>query len=140
MNPERWQQIQSLFDKARSYSSSEVAAFLETACKGDEELRREVEWMLAHQETAKAFIQAPAIELAALLVAGDRNALLARSTLGPYEDLTLIGTGGMGDVYSARDPRLNRYVALKVLPEEMAADPERYARFERKRADRWTMS
>src|SRR5262249_40618536 len=131
MSPERWQQIQSLFDKARCCSSSEVAGFLESACNGDEELRREVEWMLAHQEAGKAFIRAPAIELVALSVAGDRIALLTRPALGPYDDLRLIGTGGMGEVYSALDRRLNRYVALKILPEEMAADPERYARFER---------
>ena len=131
MSPERWQQIHSLFDKARSYASGEVAGFLESACNGDEELRREVEWMLAHQQAAKGFIQAPAIELVALSVAGDRSASLARPALGPYEDLRLIGTGGMGEVYSARDPRLKRSIALKVLPEEMAVDPERYARFER---------
>jgi len=131
MSPERWQQIQNLFDEARSCTSSEVASFLESACKGDEELRREVEWMLAHHDAAKEFIQAPAIELVALSVAGDRDGSLARPALGPYEDLRLIGTGGMGEVYSARDPRLNRHVAVKILPEEMAADPDRYARFQR---------
>ena len=87
--------------------------------------------MLEHRGEAREFIQTPAFEVIAKSVAADRRASLAGSILGPYQDLRLIGTGGMGEVYSARDPRLKRSIALKVLPEEMAIDPERYARFER---------
>ena len=57
--------------------------------------------------------------------------LLAGARLGPYEVLGLLGAGGMGEVYRARDPRLGREVAVKVLPEDVASDPERLARFER---------
>src|SRR5262245_21357906 len=131
MGPERWQQIKELFDKARQCEPDERAAFLRDACRDDEELRCELDWMLAHQDEANAFIQTPALELVAKSVAADRDASFAAAVLGPYRDLQLIGIGGMGKVYCARDPRLNRYVALKVLTEEMAANPERYARFAR---------
>jgi Tol biopolymer transport system component len=131
MSPERWQQIQGVFDKARSYGPNERRALLDEACTGDKELRAEVEWMLTHQDEAENLMPAPALELAAKSVAAETGTLLGGSSLGPYEDLQLIGRGGMSEVYSARDPRLKRSIALKVLPEEMAVDPERYARFER---------
>ena len=57
--------------------------------------------------------------------------LTAGSRLGPYEVVALIGAGGMGEVYRARDTKLNRDVALKVLPEIFALDPDRLARFKR---------
>jgi serine/threonine protein kinase len=57
--------------------------------------------------------------------------LSAGTRLGPYEVLSLLGAGGMGEVWRARDAKLNREVALKILPDALAADPERMARFER---------
>jgi len=69
MSPERWQQIQEVFDKARACDPAKRAALLQEACEDDEELRREIEWMLAHQEDAKHFIDAPALKLAAISIA-----------------------------------------------------------------------
>src|SRR5262245_43104760 len=131
MSPERWQQIQNVFDRAQACGPDERATLLDEACKGDEELRREIEWMLAHQNEAKHFIDAPALELAAISVAADPGALLAGSSLGSYEDLQFIGRGGMGEVYRARDPKLKRDVAIKVLPKAFASDSGRLARFQR---------
>lgn len=131
MSPERWQQIQDLFHQARICVPGKRAALLEEACKGDKELRRELEWMLAHQDEARVFIQAPALELAAMSLATDPGVSLAESSLGLYEDLRLIGKGGMGEVYRARDPKLMRDVAIKVLPRTFAGDSDRLARFQR---------
>src|SRR6516164_3903609 len=64
-------------------------------------------------------------------IGGQSIAFAAGRRLGPYEILSLVGSGGMGEVYRARDPKLKRVIAIKVLPEATAADPERRARFER---------
>ena len=131
MTPERWQQIQNLFDRVRNVQSNERAAFLQQACTGDEELRREVEWMLTHQNVAEHFMRTPALDVAAISLAADAGTSLVGSALGPYQDLELIGAGGMGEVYSARDIRLDRRVAIKRLHGAFVNDRERIARLER---------
>jgi eukaryotic-like serine/threonine-protein kinase len=130
MSPERWEQIQKLFDRARACEPGERAALLDGACRGDEELRSEIEWMLAHQEEAKNFIHAPALEQAAMSVAADCSIPIGRK-LGSYEITALLGKGGMGEVYRARDVKLKRDVALKILPGEFHRDPDRIRRFQR---------
>jgi eukaryotic-like serine/threonine-protein kinase len=131
VSPERWQQIQNLFDQVRELPSNERAAVFQETCAGDEELRREVEWMLTHQSEADCLIQVPALEVAAISLAAHASASLTESTLGPYRDLELIGAGGMGEVYSARDTRLDRRVAIKRLRRAFVNDSERIARLER---------
>jgi serine/threonine protein kinase len=105
-------------------------AFLKTACGTDNELCSEVQWMLAHEPDADRFLQSPALARAAASVAGERGASLAGWALGPYQDLVLIGCGGMGNVYRARDTRLNRTVAIKFLSRNLAdaAARERFHR------------
>jgi serine/threonine protein kinase/Tol biopolymer transport system component len=131
MTPERWKQIDQLLDSALQREASQRPAFLEQACAGDEELRREVESLLAHKdkEQAQSFIEVPALEAAAKgLAVGHHESLVGRR-LGPYKIHSLLGVGGMGEVYLAHDPRLDRDIALKILPTELASDPDRIRRF-----------
>ena len=128
MEPERWQQIDRLYHSALKVEPSQRAAFLREACAGDEALRQEVEALLANEGEAKGFIEAPALEAAAKMAADNRQSLVGRQ-VGPYKIVSLLGTGGMGEVYLAQDPRLERTVALKILPTELASDPDRMRRF-----------
>src|SRR2546423_4111563 len=97
---------------------------------GDESLRREVESLLAYQTQAEEFIEAPALQVAAELLTDEPLRLAQGQQLGPYKIIAPLGAGGMGEVYRARDTRLGREVALKVLPAAFADNPERLRRFE----------
>src|SRR5205823_7637556 len=108
------------------------SAFLRHACGGDETLQREVESLLFYASDAQKFMHAPAIEMAAGFVAsGKMTRLPAGQRFGPYEIGSLLGAGGMGEVYRARDVKLGRDVAIKILPAGLTADADRHARFER---------
>lgn len=125
---DRWEEIDSLFHSALEREPSERDAWLRRACGGDPDLLREVGELVAnHRETPQEDWAAAA---AARLVATE-GAMSAGSHIGPYEIVALIGAGGMGEVYRARDRKLNRDVALKVLPPEFANVPDRLARFTR---------
>jgi hypothetical protein len=93
-------------------------------------LRREVESLLAYQDQAETYLEKPAFQAVAQVLAGEGAGLLVNRMLGRYHLLSLIGRGGMGEVYCAVDTRLNRLVAVKILPEYFAKDPERVRRFE----------
>ena len=101
------------------------------ACDGDDDLRREVEALLAYEEEAEHFIEGPAVEVAAKEMARDSGPSLLGKQVSHYQVLTLLGAGGMGEVYLARDTRLDRTVALKILPASVASDEDRMRRFER---------
>jgi serine/threonine protein kinase len=131
MTPEHWQQIDKLMDAALALEASQRPAFLDQACAGDEELRREVEKLLAAHQQAGSFLGSPAVQVAAKGIAQDLKPYLMGQQLGAYKILSLLGAGGMGEVYLAGDSRLDRQVAIKVLPEAFTGDPERLARFER---------
>ena len=126
MTPERWRQITEVFHAARSRDASARASYLEHACAGDRALRDEVDAMLAAHHDPGGFGDQP--------VSGsidDGQRLEPGAMVGPYRIDRLIGAGGMGEVYQARDTRLGRDVAIKVLPAAFTADAERLARFER---------
>src|SRR5215475_4036189 len=133
MKPERWRQIERLFQTALELDAAERAAFLGESCAGDEELRREVESLLVANEQAKQsddFLNQTALQVTAQAIAGDRARSLVGRKIGRYQILSLLGVGGMGEVYLAQDTRLGRKLALKFLPQEYTRDRERVQRFE----------
>lgn len=132
MNAERWAQIDQLLDEALARAPEERAAWLSQACHGDADLHAEVASLLAAHDQANAkFLQAPALEIAAQRMAKDNERSLVGKTLGKYQVLSVLGVGGMGEVYLAHDPQLNRKLALKLLPAHFTADAGRVKRFER---------
>src|SRR5262245_34332807 len=139
MAPERWRRIEELCHAPLERDRPLRAAFLEEACAGDEELRREVESLLAQEGQVGSFLEAsPLKDLAAqeAQAAIAFGSELAQSSavgrqLGSYQVRAKIGEGGMGEVYRARDTKLGRDVAVKILPAHFAPDPERLARFRR---------
>ena len=131
MTPERWRQVSRIYHDALARDSLERASFLRDACGDDEALRQEVESLLAQPASAENFLGEPAVAMAPGLVDDPAEPTLTGQRLGVYHILDLLGVGGMGEVYRARDTRLGRDVAVKVLPRLFSADPERLARFER---------
>src|SRR5215471_10297167 len=124
---ENWERIQSLFLEALDLPPEQRESFLDTACAGDTNLRREVESLLAHDGNGEQIAQAIEDATHSLF---DSKAIEPGTKLGEYEVLQLIGSGGMGEVYRARDVRLARDVAIKVLPPFVTNDPDRLRRFE----------
>lgn len=131
MKPERWQQIDQLLEAALERSPDERAAFLADACAADTTLRVEVESLLRSHEEAGNFIEAPAIEMAAEMLADAEAESMSGKRLSSYKILQRLGVGGMGEVYLAQDTRLGRQVALKLLPARFTNDEDRVRRFER---------
>jgi serine/threonine protein kinase len=128
----RWDEIENAYHRARDLHVEDRSRFLDERCGSDESMRRQVEILLAQDANPTSFLNHPAVEQ----VAGWRafragGATLTGRTVGPYEVVEHIGSGGMGEVYRARDTKLNRDVALKILPDVFALDPGRLARFRR---------
>jgi hypothetical protein len=132
MTPERWQQISRIYHDALGRDSGERASFLREACR-DEALRQEVESLLAQPASTENFLVEPAVAMAPELMDDPAEPTLTGRRLGVYQILDLLG---VGEVYRARDTRLDRDVAVKVLPRLFSADPERLARFARGAAAR----
>src|SRR5690348_4479072 len=135
---ERWQEIERIYHRALELDGSARAEFLAKTCAGNAGLRDEVESLLAHGDQAGSYLETPPAEMAAKAFGkGERSPAASTSVLelgtmiAHYRVTARLGAGGMGEVFRARDTKLQRDVALKILPQAMARDAERMARFER---------
>ena len=131
MNPDRWQQISQVYHAALTRDPRDRAGFLREACGGDDALQQEVASLLSNERDAAGFLSDPAFAAAAGIVTHPDGTMLTGRRIGVYQIQTLLGAGGMGEVYRARDTKLGRDVAFKILPRAFTADPDRLARFER---------
>ena len=131
MDAERWAKIDRILDGAMDRDQRSRAAFLDEACLGDEALRHEVESLLSAHSRSEPFLSAPALEVAARHLAGEKHISLVGKQFGSYQLLSALGAGGMGEVYLARDERLGRKLALKLLPRRFTLDADRVRRFEK---------
>lgn len=130
MTPERWLRIKELFHAVLAHSPSERTAFLAAECGVDESLRKEVVSLLAGHEKDGSFIDSPTYPAAALMRVTQQE-LQVGQEVGRYKVFSTLGKGGMGEVYLAQDSKLDRKVALKVLPAEVASRRDRMERFVR---------
>jgi serine/threonine protein kinase/Tol biopolymer transport system component len=129
---DRWQQVAEVYLAAVERDPPDRDAFLSEACEGDEGLRREVESLLGYESATDPWIERPAAALAApMLDTSASPSWLTGRQIGPYTIVSLLDSGGMGEVYRARDTTLGRDVAIKILPPEFTADADRRARFAR---------
>ncbi len=127
MTPERYRQIGEIYHAVLEVDHEKRGAFLDRSCAGDEVLRSEVESLIASHEQASDFIATPALAVAAAMLS--RRDSLVGQRIANFHVLSLIGEGGMGEVYLVEDTRLGRRVALKLLSPAFTSDADRMRRF-----------
>ncbi|MEK6336860.1 MAG: protein kinase [Acidobacteriota bacterium] len=138
MTPERWRKIDEILQAALDLAPEHRSVFLDKACAGDAALRSEVEAFIDSHDQAGSFIESPAVEATARAMADSESESAAKSLIGKslshYRLIELLGVGGMGQVYLARDGKLGRKVALKVLPTYFTTETNRLRRFQQEAA------
>ena len=130
MTPARLQTIEEIFHAALDQEPEQTGAFLDTACEGDQLLRRKVETLLASHQRAGGFIETSAVGITTRIIENGQADLLVDRTIGHYKISKRIGAGGMGEVYLATDITAGRKAALKLLPARFTGDAERLTRFQ----------
>ena len=125
MDPERLRQIEERYHAALELSPAERESFIEESCGEDEDLRRELETLLAVKGSPSDFFEKPPLSLAAEMFAQKERRNLAGKEISHYRIIRLLGAGGMGEVYLAEDTKLGRQIALKVLTAQFETDVER---------------
>ena len=132
MNPQRLKQIEDLYHAARELSLNDRDAFIEKSCGDDQELRQELESLLAVKKSSNNFLDTPPLSLAAEMFSQtERRLNLVGQEISHYKIIRLLGAGGMGEVYLAEDTKLHRQIALKVLTSQFENDLERIKRFKK---------
>src|SRR6266480_7989335 len=130
MTPAQLQTIEEIFYAALDQEPDQIAKFLETACEGDELLRRKVEALLASRQRVGSFIETSAVGIATRIIENGQTDSLVGQAFGHYKISERIGSGGMGEVYLATDVTAGRKAALKLLPMRFTGDAERLKRFQ----------
>ncbi|MGI8789196.1 MAG: protein kinase domain-containing protein [Pyrinomonadaceae bacterium] len=139
MADENWQQIREIFDDALRQKPEERARFVNEVCGVDKTLLREVETLLSSLDSAESFMETPAVAKVAGVIEAEQKKLETGRCFGHYEIVEQIGAGGMGEVYLARDKKLDRSVAVKILNEKFSGNESNLQRFfaEAKAASAW---
>src|SRR4029077_4681778 len=130
MTPAQLQTVEEIFHAALDQKPEQVARFVDTACGGDELLRRKVEALLASHQRAGSFIETSPAGIAKRIIENEKADLLVGQTFGHYKISKRIGSGGMGEVYLAGDVTAGRKAALKLLPMRFTGNAERLKRFQ----------
>lgn len=126
---EHWKEVSRIFNEAINKDVSERSNYVAAACSDDPVLKADVQALLSGHESFDSFIDSPAVGLAAGHPSEKRNKLSPGDSIGLFRILSFIGAGGMGEVYLAEDERLDRHVALKLLPEDLRENPALMSRF-----------
>jgi hypothetical protein len=129
IDTEKWHEVKEIFYAALQRAPEERGRFLDELCKDNEDLRREVESMISSSEAAGSFMKDPAVGKVTEELPENKNKLSAGQSLSHYKILKLLGAGGMGEIYLARDENLDRRVAVKILNEKFARHESNLQRF-----------